>query len=333
MCDCSTNPCGCDSGITLPYLTGASGQDGLFGGFSAEWKFDSSSTASNPAVNYMRSNNSTLSSVSELYFNQINIDGIDHNSFLSTFTNSNNYGLIKVWKQYQSNTFIMGTVTGVVDTGDHYTIALTGIVANGSFTADDNMVVSFTPMGADGASGSNGSNGVDGTGAYVIDGVFTGTVDAGEASTLLGSISIPADTLSTNEDMLEFSATLRRTQTQDPAIKDNLVMSFGVNGYLTSNTELVLDGSYPLESLRINGRLYRESATALTFTSELYFAPTNILSTAKAIGVGLTTINQHELTSNVDFTAINLFQITMIGTTAETITLNDFVVRYIKRTS
>lgn len=332
MCDCSTNPCGCDSGITLPYLTGAAGEDGLFGGFSAEWKFDSSSVLSNPAVNYLRFNNATLSSVTEIYLNETNIDNVNHAAFLAAFSNSSNYGLIKVWKQHESNTFLMATLTGVVDTGDHYTLTISNLMSNGTFAADDNVIISFTPQGTDGTDGSDGADGTDGVAAYVVDGIFTGTVAAGEATTLIGSIPIPANTLSTDEDMLDFSATLTRTQDADPLIDDTWLMSFGNQGYLSDTDERVMNSKYKAQSVRINGRLYRTSSTEALFTSELIYVAEDVTAGDSSRTSVLTQINEDKLTS-VDFTQINLLQILALGTTQEAITLNDFVVRYTKRTS
>ena len=142
-CGCNNN-CDCSNEITIP--TGTAGRDGLFGGWSQEYSFDTG-TAVNPPTSKIRLNNATPASVTEIYINDTNIDGVDTDAFLDAFANSNNYGIIKLFKEFDSTKFWMGNITNVTDNGTYHTITVTHVQSNSTFAADDNIVVSFTANG------------------------------------------------------------------------------------------------------------------------------------------------------------------------------------------
>lgn len=129
---------------------GAAGAQGVFGGFSGEWVFDSAITA-NPPATEMRFNNATLASVTSIFINDTNADSANYQEFLNSFSNSGNFGFIRVFKETDSNVFWIGTVTAVVDNGADHTITVTHTLSNGAFTDTDPIVVSFQASGSAGA--------------------------------------------------------------------------------------------------------------------------------------------------------------------------------------
>lgn len=135
---------------------GTNGQDGEFGGWSGEWIFDVATTPPSIAATELRFDDATLSSVTEIYINETNADSTNYSAFLDSFDNvsggTNYYGLIRVWKRFDSNTFFYGKVTLTQDNGGYRTISVDHIQSNGTFVDTDNVVVSFTPAGIDGVS-------------------------------------------------------------------------------------------------------------------------------------------------------------------------------------
>ena len=190
MCACSGS-CNCEEIITLPTgAAGDAGDQGLFGGFSLGWKF-STSTSTSPAVTTIRFNSTTYNLVSALYLNETNTDSIESSEFLNAFTNSSNFGLVKIFKKDDSTKFWMGTITSNTDAGTYRNLAVTYIMHNGAFAANDELVVSFAPKGA---TGSTGATGAAGASLYYYTATDTGHTGGGALETLK-TINIPAGTL------------------------------------------------------------------------------------------------------------------------------------------
>ena len=203
-CGCSSS-CNCSTVITLPTAAaGVDGLDGMFGGWSHRMVF-STAVSPSPPANNLRLNNATPASVTKLYVNDLNADGADIDAFLDAFDNSGDYGNVKIWKQYDSNTFWMGKVTAVTDNGADHTFTVTYIASNGTFASGESLVVSFAENGSDGKGwtagaydsstgiatfassdglgfatgdlrGTNGTNGTDGVGVAGV-GITTTTYD------------------------------------------------------------------------------------------------------------------------------------------------------------
>ena len=109
----SCNSC---SNITLPGVVGpagtagangsdgSDGNDGVFGGYSVQWQFETDILAP-PSSGYLKLNNATPASVTELFVHDTAKDSIDASSFLASFTANNNpgsYGLIRIFKRNSS---------------------------------------------------------------------------------------------------------------------------------------------------------------------------------------------------------------------------------------
>lgn len=128
---------------------GGAGDPGIFGGFSGEWLFDTATT-SGPASTFLRFNNATYSSVTNIFINDTNSDSISYNAFLNSFDDTRNYGFIRIFKETDSTKFWLGEITGVTDNGPDHTLAVTHIASNSTFSASDSVIVTFTATGEDG---------------------------------------------------------------------------------------------------------------------------------------------------------------------------------------
>lgn len=189
---CGSNGCNCPS-TTLPI--GSDGTDAMYGGYSSDWKFDSS-IAAGPASQYLRFNNATLSSVTILYISDTNQDLTSRQAFLDSFTNSSQFGKIRVFKEYDSNTFWEGTITANTDSGTYHTVTATYISSNGSFTAGDSIVVTFSPAGSIGATGPQGAGAQKyDTVSFTRDTPYVQTNVGGSVFTDLGQYIFPGTTI------------------------------------------------------------------------------------------------------------------------------------------
>ena len=194
--------------------TGPAGADGIYGGYSSDWLFDAG-TGTGPSATFIRANNADLSIATELYIARDNADSVNMNPFLTSFTNSGDYGIVRLFDETDSSKFAMYTVTGVTDNTTYFTITISLIQRNGSFSANDPVVVTFTPSGATGSNGSNGSNGADGADGTTL--LYNSTADnSSNNSGTLQSILIlpsviPANTLTSNGDRVIFSGVVVRS--------------------------------------------------------------------------------------------------------------------------
>lgn len=310
MCNCSSNPCGCDSGIELPYLTGAAGSDGIFGGFSAEWKFDNNTTPS-PSSTYVRVDNAAPAAITKIYVHINNIDGTDHDNFLNSFTNGGAFGLIRLFKEYDSNKFWLGQITAVTDNTTYYTLDVTYILHNGIFAANENIVLTFTPKGATGATGSSGSSGTGG--GYVVDyDLSSTTTPVGTAPYVMKELTVPANTVTNDGDILEFFFHIER-KTHD--FDDSYALSFGNLGYLVDSAEAFGTVRTKFRKCIVKGKIIRQSNTTAFCSLELLCHSGPVESTIPAFNMGvpsLMTIHNH--TISIDWTQINLLQFITEGT-------------------
>lgn len=123
---------------------GTNGTNGLYGGFSLPWKFESS-TSAGATSGYLRLNNSTYSSVSTIYVSTTNSDSVASSAFLTALYNNGIYGYLKIAKKTDGTKFWMGQITGYTTPGAYYAFTVSYIFANSTFTAEDELFLTFTP--------------------------------------------------------------------------------------------------------------------------------------------------------------------------------------------
>lgn len=239
MCGCINNPCGCGDTPELPYLTGTNGTDGKFGGFSGIWKFDDT-TAGNPSSGYLKMNNVLGGAVTEIKVHDNDSNGVSHDAFLDSFDNSGSYGRIRIFKEYDETKHWMGEITNVVDNGAFHTLTVTWIQHNGSISLNDEIVLTFTPNGADGAAGSSAA-----TKSYVLESFIDGpleTITTGTNGTFSTVLTLPQGELVQNGDIMLIEHLLEITADStkvDIIIDGNLLESYNAQeGWLLIKMEV-----------------------------------------------------------------------------------------------
>lgn len=189
---------------------GATGSQGEFGGFSGSWLF-STSTAVTPAATFLRLNNATPSAVTAIYVSDTNSDSVDYDAFLDSFSNNSKFGYIRIFKETDNTKFCTYQVTAVTDNGADHTLAVTYISSNSTFAASDPLVLTFSPSG--------------GTASSVLSNNTTDVATSGAGTDALMSYVIPANTLKTNDDVIEIEASYVASD-----VTQNKNISFSLNG-------------------------------------------------------------------------------------------------------
>lgn len=186
--------------------------DGDYGGYSSKWKFSNAITAS-AASTEVRLDSATYNAVANIYINETNADSTNVANILASFDNGGNFGYIRLFKEFDSDTFWVGEVTSVTDNGSYYTIGVTYILHNGAFTSADNIVITFSPSGENGTNGTAGADGADGVAVVHSDITDTGVSDAAEAVQKTYDYSADSTILSANGDEIEIHVSYSITST------------------------------------------------------------------------------------------------------------------------
>lgn len=327
-CSCGSSSCtSCLDVATITIPSGADGTDGtngVYGGYSSSWLFNTS-TASGPEDTYLRADNADLSAATNLYISITNADSADLSSFLDSFTNSDNFGLIRIFTRLDATSFVLGEVTSVTDYTTDYTIGFTYVDGSvTTFTADDELVVTFANSGADGADGT----GTEGATTFFLE-VDTSTIPSGTVAPYAAlSIPIPADTLATDGDMVEVEYYLDIEYTIADA--EYMYIGIGDEGYASDTNELVanwfINGA---QATYIKCRFMRDSSTSVRYmaTYGYGFASSGVnevVPTTESRGT------MNNITSTIDWTEDNNIEIGLqSGTANVTTTITTAVAKYI----
>lgn len=126
--------------------------DAVSQGISMLWDSDTSDADSGAGKIYF--NNATLSSVTVVYVDDVDVNSVSINSFVDTWDDvaSSNKGTITVKKKTDSSVYAQFKVSGVVTSASTYSkVAVTHQFSNGTFTDADPVDVVFTPAGIRGS--------------------------------------------------------------------------------------------------------------------------------------------------------------------------------------
>lgn len=188
MCNCGN--CG-DSIISNP--AGADGLNGEFGGYSSIFFYNGAGTTAPPPTSSFRFDNITPSSITKIYVSNTNAENAPATEFLTSLTNSNKFGFIRIFKEFESETFYLFELTNVIDTGTYHELTVVYLGHNFLTTpaTGNKLVLSFAPAGPQGPkgntgdAGTNGTNGLDGTDGF--NGVYGGYSSAWKFDTTITS--------------------------------------------------------------------------------------------------------------------------------------------------
>ena len=125
------------------------GDAGISSGLDMLWDSETSDTDSGAGKIYF--NNGTLSSVTVVYVDDVDVNSTSINSYVDSWDDSTNLdlrGTITVKKKSNTAVFAKYNVTGVVTSASTYSkVAVTHVVSAGSFTDADPVTVDFVRSG------------------------------------------------------------------------------------------------------------------------------------------------------------------------------------------
>jgi hypothetical protein len=178
------------SKITLVYIDGsgtlaaddkvwiafsASGEDGSIAGYY--YKFATSTTDSDPSAGYLRFNNGTYASATAIYIDDVDANGATTQPDTATWGASDSVikGYIHIVDINDSTTYVRFKVgAAVTDASGYNKITVAHLASNNTFSADDELSVSFVRNGDVGDTGAQGIQGATGlTGDVSLAGTQT----------------------------------------------------------------------------------------------------------------------------------------------------------------
>ncbi len=149
-------------------FSGYFGQDGVFGGDSQLYSFDTSVSVSPPSGD-LRLNNSNPLLATEMYVSIDNHTSVDITTWLAALSNSNSTpkGRIRLVAEFDYGTFYTYDITGnVVNNTTYFTIPISVVTGSGSFSLNELVFISFSETGQSGTSGYSGYSGISGYSGY-----------------------------------------------------------------------------------------------------------------------------------------------------------------------
>lgn len=137
-------------------------------GFAYEWSTNTAS--SDPTAGFIKANNATLSSVTNLYISETDINGNSLAAIIATWDDPTSaiHGRVYLFDPATPTNVAVFDVTGsITDNGTWDTVPVTYVGSNGAFTASESINILFVPKGDKGDTGNTGAAGVDGVNAGI----------------------------------------------------------------------------------------------------------------------------------------------------------------------
>ena len=125
------------------------------GGDSAMFQYSTTTGDADPGAGKFRLNNATISSVTEMFIDDLEFNGTDVSAWIQSWDdvvgNDTNRGRIRISKANTLDTWMVFKVTGAITDATGYSkISLVYIDSAGTFANDDKTFVSFVASGEDG---------------------------------------------------------------------------------------------------------------------------------------------------------------------------------------
>ena len=138
---------------------GNTGPTGNFGGATFDYTFDTSIVDSDPGTGKVRFNNSNISSATSLYIDDTDDGGTDVQAYLRTIDDSTSTikGHFKVSNKTDPNDFALFTISAATEATGYHKVTCAYVSGSTSFSASEDIVLTFARTGDKGDTGSTGS--------------------------------------------------------------------------------------------------------------------------------------------------------------------------------
>jgi hypothetical protein len=163
----------------------------------------STTTNADPGSGYVRFNNATLSSVTEIAIDDNDANGADLSAYVLTWDDvgSTDRGTLIIQNRTAPANVVIFTIAGASTDESGYTrLAVTYVTHAGSFSANAPLGVTYTKPGATGATGATGSNGAAGANGtdpgirWMFDSTTTTNADPGTGDLRLNNATLASVT-------------------------------------------------------------------------------------------------------------------------------------------
>ncbi|MCB1713598.1 MAG: hypothetical protein KDK05_00505 [Candidatus Competibacteraceae bacterium] len=287
-------------------VQGDTGAQGIFGGNSVNYNFSTSTTNSDPGSGNLRYNNATPASVTAIYIDDQDANAVDIQAWLRTLDDSSSTvkGVLRLFKEDDAAVFAIYNLTAVTENTGYFTLTVTAVDDDGTFSNADSIVLTFNrtgdqgdtgatgstgPQGDTGATGSTGSQGDTGaTGSQGPQGDTgaTGSQGAKGDTGTTGSTGPQGDTGATGNQGIQgdtgvtgSAGTDGRTQFQitveSPTSSEDIIIGFTFVAITITEIQAVVRGTSPSVTIQIRhstdrsaaGNTVLTTATAVTNTT------------------------------------------------------------------
>lgn len=137
---------------------GQKGQQGNFGGQTFSYQFDTSTTDSDTASGKIRFNNATPGSANRIFIDDEDTGSTDIQAFLRTIDDSTSTikGHVRISNVSDANDFVIFTISQVEEPTGYFRLHVAYIDGDATFSADENLTVTFARTGDVGDKGAKG---------------------------------------------------------------------------------------------------------------------------------------------------------------------------------
>jgi len=138
----------------------ASGEDGSIPGYF--YKFDTSTTTGDPGAGEIRFNNGTYASATEIYIDDADANGVTVSTDILTWDDSTSTirGYLMIYDINDRSTYARFKITGASTASSGFVkLAVAHLASNNTFSAADELSITFVRNGDTGNTGSQGTQG------------------------------------------------------------------------------------------------------------------------------------------------------------------------------
>lgn len=242
---------------------GTAGKDGNHGSISLSYKFNTSTTASDPGLGFIKFNDTDLSGADTMYINRYEAgDGIDVGQLLLFMGNgtSQTKSIITISTPYTSYEFASYEATVALSpTGNYYTVSGLNFLASWDTSIwgnGDDVIVSFSIAGDKG----------DMPSSIMYNDIDAGTDGGNNGWETIVDYTVPANTLSTNGSYLKISS-IGTCFSNNVGVTDFHSCRITINGQVLAGMSFSFTG----ETIMFDVLFYRKTVDTIRESKSIYY--------------------------------------------------------------
>jgi hypothetical protein len=144
---------------------GYQGPQGNFGGATFAYDFNTSTSSADPGAGKLALNNATFSSATVLYLDDVDMGGIDIQSYLRTIDDSTSTikGHFRISERLDPQAFVLYTITSLTEETGYFAVSCSYVSGSSpTFSNNEDLLITFARTGDKGEQGPQGNQGTQG---------------------------------------------------------------------------------------------------------------------------------------------------------------------------